>query len=345
MTTTDSTAETSATSRPRYTPALDLHAHFLISAYVAKRDFGRRHRARQWFKPFASITDLPRLVEGGMDGQVFTVYFPGRPLVRDNKGRHDRIIDRYFAMLLKNGQDMRHCESPDDYDAAREAGKFAAILAIEGGHCLDGDLDNVDHFHARGVRIFQLSHFVPNEFADATESKKRPHGGLNDLGRQLVQRLNAKGMIVDVAHMTDEGIAKVAECCEGPFISSHTGVRAHRDMERNLSDASIDLIAKSGGLMGVILFPPYLKKKIGGITDDVVDHLAHIAERVGTEHIAIGSDTDGPTWLPKDMRDAADFQVISERMLARGFSQGDIARMWGGNFMRVWREVHALAER
>jgi membrane dipeptidase len=332
------------TDTRRFAPALDLHAHFLISAYLTKRDFGQRHKARRWFKPFASVTDLPRLREGGMDGQVFTVYFPGRPFVRDNRAKHDRIIDRYFAMLLENGQDMRHCESPDDYVAAQEAGQFAAILAIEGGHCLDGDVDNVDHFHARGVRIFQLSHFIPNELADATESKRRPHEGLNDLGRQVVERLNDRGMIVDVAHMTEEGIRKVADTCDAPFISSHTGVRAHRDMERNLSDDSIDAIAKSGGLMGIILFPPYLKKGLSGTTDDVVDHLAHIAERVGTEHIAIGSDTDGPTWLPKDMRDATDFQVISERMLTRGFTREDIARMWGGNFMRVWREVDARAK-
>ncbi len=339
----NSSKDRQATTGP-YAPALDLHAHFLVSAYLTKRDFGRRHAASRWIKPFASTTDLPRLREGGMDGQVFTVYFPGRPLIRDNKGRHDRIIDRYYAMLLENGQSMRHCDSPDDYEAAQAAGQFAAILAIEGGHCLDGNIDNVDHFHGRGVRIFQLSHFVPNEFADATESKKRPHRGLNELGRQIVKRLNAKGMIIDVAHMTDEGIARVAETSAAPFISSHTGLRALRDMERNLSDASIDHIARSGGLMGVILFPPYLKKGLGGSTDDVVDHLAYVAERVGTEHIAIGSDTDGPTWLPRDIRDASDYQVISARMLARGFSREDVARMWGGNFMRVWREVDARGE-
>jgi len=323
-------------------PVIDLHSHFLLQRTLFGRRFDQRHEPRRFFKPFASSLDLPRLREGGVSGQVFTVYYPGKPLFFTNRARADRQLDTYNEVITECAGEVVPCTDAAGFQAARAAGKLAAFSAIEGCHHLDGDVDALDHFHARGVRLMQLTHFVATDVADSAQSPYRPHGGLSDLGRRVVQRMNRLGVIVDAAHMTDAGIAQMADVAQAPFVCSHIGVRALRDTHRNLSAESVDLIARSGGLVGVILFPLLLGR--GRVTvDTVVDHLAWLADRVGTRHLGIGSDLDGPTWPPEGLRDARDFPVLTARMLARGFGEDDVARIWGGNFLRVLDEVAAHA--
>lgn len=315
-------------------PVIDLHSHFLLGATLFRRRFDVAHEPRRFFKPFASSIDLPRLREGGVSGQVFTVYVPGKPLFFKNRRRADRQLDLYDHIVRACEGAVQPCTSVAEFHAARAAGRFASFAAIEGCHPLDGDVDLLDHFFARGVRLMQLTHFVATDVADSSQSPYRPHGGLSKLGERVVDRMNRLGIVVDVAHMTDAGIARVADVAQAPFVCSHVGVRAVHDSARNLSSASVDLIARSGGLVGVILFPMLLSK--GGATvDTVVDHLAWLADRVGPSHLGIGSDLDGPTWAPDGLRDVRDFPVLTARMLARGFTDDDIARIWGGNFLRV----------
>jgi membrane dipeptidase len=315
-------------------PVIDLHSHFLLSATIFRRRFHEAHTPRRWPKPFRSSIDLPRLLEGGVSGQVFTVYVPGKPLFFANRERADKQLDLYERIVRACDGAVAPCTTAAEFEAARAAGRFASFAAIEGCHHLDGDVDALDHFFARGVRLMQLTHFVATDVADSAQSPYRPHGGLSKLGERVVLRMNRLGLVVDVAHMTDPGIARVADVAQAPFVCSHAGVRALRDLERSLSTESVDLIAKSGGLVGVILFPMLLAK--GGATvDTVVDHLAWLADRVGPEHLGIGSDLDGPTWAPEGLRDVRDFPVLTARMLARGFSEADVAGIWGGNFLRV----------
>lgn len=315
-------------------PVIDLHSHFLLGATLFRRRFDVAHEPRRFFKPFASSIDLPRLREGGVSGQVFTVYVPGRPLFFRNRSKADWQLDRYEQIVRSCAGAVQPCTSVAEFHAARAAGRFASFAAIEGCHPLDGDVDLLDHFFARGVRLMQLTHFVATDVADSAQSPYRPHGGLSGLGQRVVRRMNRLGIVVDVAHMTDAGIARVADVAEVPFVCSHIGVRALCDTGRNLAPESVDLIARSGGLIGVILFPMLLAKGRATV-DTVVDHLAWLADRVGPSHIGIGSDLDGPTWAPEGLRDVRDFPVLTARMLARGFSEDDVARIWGGNFLRV----------
>jgi membrane dipeptidase len=324
-------------------PVIDLHSHFLLQRTLFGRRFDERHEPRRLFRPFSSSIDLPRLREGGVAAQVFTVYYPGKPLFFKNRAKADRQLDLYDTILGECQGAVAPCTSVADFQAARAEGRFASFVALEGCHHLDGDVDALDHFFARGVRIAQPAHFVATDVADSAQSPYRPHRGLSPLGRRVVERMNRLGMIVDVAHLTDEGIAHVADVARAPFVCTHIGVRALCDTPRNLSAAAVDRIAASHGLVGVILFPWLLGK--GRVTvDTVVDHLAWLADRVGTEHLGLGSDLDGPTWPPRGLRDVRDFPVLTARMLARGFADDDVARIWGGNFLRVLADVAARAE-
>jgi membrane dipeptidase len=329
----------------RRVATIDLHSHFLINGFLFGRDFGLRTPGPGRWNPFRNMMDLPRMREADMDGQWFTVYFPGKPVFTDNRRWHDRIIDRYYDMVLRHGRDMCHCNSPQEFEDARAQGRFASFLAIEGCHALEGRVEHVDHFFRRGVRMMQLTHFLPNEIADGTESSERPNEGLNDLGVRMIHRMNELGVLVDLAHMTDQGIQKAVAASRAPVISSHTGVRALNPRERNLSDEAIDLIAGSGGLAGILFFPPYLTPKTLRVPlDRVIDHIAYVADRVGSEHVAIGTDFDAGTWAPTDMSDVRDMRKVTQRMLARGFSAQDVERIWGGNLLRVWRAVIESAD-
>jgi membrane dipeptidase len=315
-------------------PVIDLHSHFLLQRTLFGRRFDMAHEPRRWPRPFSSSIDLPRLLEGGVSAQVFTVYYPGKPIFFNNRRRADRQLDLYDQIVRATEGAVIPCTSVAEFQAARAAGRFAAFVAIEGCHHLDGDVDALDHFFERGVRLMQLTHFVATDVADSSQSPYRPHGGLSKLGERVVERMNHLGIVVDVAHMTDAGIARVADVARAPFVCSHAGVRALRDLQRSLAPESVDLIARSGGLVGVILFPLLLAKGRATI-DTVVDHLKWVADRVGPEHLGIGSDLDGPTWPPDGIRDVRDLPRLTERMLARGFTDDDVARIWGGNFLRV----------
>ena len=275
---------------------------------------------------------------------MFTAYLPGKPLFFANRRRTDWQVDLYNKVIAECGGDVEACTSAAQFHQARAQGRFGAFLAIEGCHALDGDVDALDHFHARGVRILQLAHFVATNVADSAQSPYKPHGGLTAFGRQVVQRMNRLGLVVDVAHMTDAGIRQVADVAEAPFVCTHIGVRALHDTPRNLGAEAVDLIARSGGLVGVILFPWLLGK--GRVTvDTVADHLAWLADRVGPRHLGVGSDLDGPTWAPEGMRDVRDLPVLTDALFRRGFGDDDVARIWGGNFLDVLDAVAAKAAR
>jgi membrane dipeptidase len=316
---------------------LDLHSHFLLGGYLLNRDFAARHEPARHWNPLRASIDLPRAREGGLAGQFFTLYCPGKPWVGSRiTAVHHALIDRFDSILAANPDSMARCTTAADFRAARAAGRFAAFLGIEGAHCLHGDLEQLDRFASRGVRIFQLTHFVPNGIADSSNPHWHAPSGLTALGRQVLERCHRLGLVVDLAHCSDQAVRDAADCCQGPLIVSHTGVRGLNPIGRNVSDETIRLVAQSGGVIGIILYSFYLTHHGFRVPlDRVVDHLAYVADRVGTEHLAIGTDLDAGTWTPTGFRDVRDLPRLTERMLARGFTEADIGRIWSGNFLNI----------
>jgi microsomal dipeptidase-like Zn-dependent dipeptidase len=200
------------------------------------------------------------------------------------------------------------------------------LLGLEGIHALEGSLANLDGLFAAGFRLLGLTHFFDNEAGGSAHGRDK--GGLTPFGRDLIQAAEAKSMIVDLAHASPQLIDDVAAIATRPLIVSHTGVRGTFDSPRNLSDRHVKLIAETGGLIGIALFEMAVGD--GGITA-VVRAMQYVADLVGVDHVAIGSDFDGAIKAPID---AAGLPLLTEALLDAGFSPEDVAKIMGGNTLR-----------
>jgi membrane dipeptidase len=320
------------------TLCVDIHTHFLIAGHYLKRDFNRRQKDTLHYNPFRNLLDLPRAREGGLNTIVFTAYVPSNPLKPGARGRHEatlKVIQSYRRILDECSDDMVHVESAAGIREAKERGKIASFLAVEGGHSVGKEIEGVDKLYALGVRMLTLTHFVANKIADSSQSPYKPHKGLSDFGREVVQRMDELGIIPCVAHCSDAAIEDVLKVAKGPVISSHGGLRQFHDIKRNLGDDYVRSIAATGGLIGIILWPKYLTGKIRCDLSQLLDHFEYVAELVGPEHLSVGSDVDAATWFPREIRDVRDYPRITEGLLNRGFTADQIKVIWGGNFLRV----------
>jgi microsomal dipeptidase-like Zn-dependent dipeptidase len=214
--------------------------------------------------------------------------------------------------------------------AARGRGEasIGSLLSLEGAQALEGDLVNLDRLYAQGFRIIGLTHFFDNEFSGSAHGKTK--GGLTPLGKALVLAAEEKGMLIDLAHASPKAIDDTLALASKPVIVSHGGARGICDSVRNLSDAQLRAIAAKGGVIGIGLFKfATCRKDIAG----TVRSMRYVADQVGIEHVALGSDWDGS----KAVIAASGLGLLTEGLLKDGFSQEDIAAILGGNVLRVLR--------
>jgi len=320
---------------------LDCHSHFLINGYLFRRKF-HGLTPRPWFyNPFKNQLDLPSALQGGLNALAFTIYTPGRPFHGHTDLVCDRILDRYQAILDECAGKVVHCTGPGQIRAAAAQGRLATFLTMEGGHHLAGDVENVGHFHARGVRMLTLTHFVSNGLADGNTSPFRPLKGLSDFGRKVIREMENLGMMVDVAHCTDKALRHVLDMVTRPVIFSHAALRRYKPrFERNLSDDMARAIAGSGGLIGLIFFLRYLGRA-GMTIRAVARHAADLAELCGAEHLCLGTDVDGFTYTPWGFRDMSDLPQFTQALLDVGFIEGEVRGILGENFLAWWEKLEA----
>jgi microsomal dipeptidase-like Zn-dependent dipeptidase len=205
------------------------------------------------------------------------------------------------------------------------------LLAIEGAHALDGELANLDRIEAAGYRMVGLAHFFDNAFAGSAHGVVK--GGLTGLGRELVDELERRRILVDVAHAATATVDDVLAVATRPVVASHTGVRAVADNDRNLTDDQLRGIAATGGLVGIGFWPT----ASGG--DDaaaIARSVAHAVAIAGADHVALGSDFDGAVPVPFD---ASGMVVVTAALLAAGLDEATIASVMGGSALRLLREA------
>jgi microsomal dipeptidase-like Zn-dependent dipeptidase len=203
----------------------------------------------------------------------------------------------------------------------------AGLLTIEGAAALDGLVENVDRLADAGFRVFGLAHMVDNAFAGSSSGVGK--GGLTALGRELVERLEARRLVVDVAHASPAAIDGVLEMARRPVIASHSGLRAVHDVVRNLSDEHLRGIAATGGLVGIGFWPPVLG---GPDASAIARSVAHAVSVAGVDHVGLGSDFDGAVPTPFD---ATGLVQLTDALLAEGFADADVAAVMGGNVFRL----------
>ncbi len=284
-----------------------------------------------------SHVDLPRMKEGGVGVQFFAAfiepaYKPERALKRTLQ-----LISRFHKEMKKNHDAVEQVLQYKDIDAILAKNKIAAVLSIEGGEGISGDLDILHAFYQLGVRAIGLTWNERNELAEGV-GEKHANGGLTTFGRQVVTEMNHLGMVVDVSHMTERSFWDVVEVSQRPVVASHSNAHAQCAHLRNLKDDQIKALAEQGGVMGMNFAPPFIDPETATISR-LIDHIDHIVNLVGPDHVGLGSDYDGIPSAPEGLDDVTTFPRITQALLDRGYSEADIMKILGGNFLRVLRQV------
>jgi membrane dipeptidase len=328
---------------------VDLHTHPLLNMWFLGKDLSKRHWPPLFYNPFLNHVDLPRAKEGGVDVLFSIIYSPPNPFTR--RSHTDTclaMMDRMTRFVQANNDEVVLARGVKDIEQINKAGRIAIIHAIEGGHAIGADLGNLQRFYNGGVRYMTLTHFINNGIAAAAAHPFRPYDGLTDFGREVVREMNKLGMLIDTAHCSEKAFWDVIELGEASVVATHSGVRELALVlfkERNLSDDQIRAIADKGGLIGVIFCPWYLKRwGLFSKIDVLIDNMKYIADRIGVEHIALGSDMDGWLWNVRGIRDIRDLPKITQALLINGFTQQEILNIMGGNFIRVLTEVENAAK-
>jgi len=330
----------------RRIPIVDLHADSLLWS----RDLLSRGSRGQ--------VDIPRLIEGHVALQAFTVVTktPRGLNFQRNTGDSDNILPlalverwpiatwgslteralyqasrlRDFASrsqgkltIIRSADDLRAYLDRRRTDPAIAAG----FLGIEGAHALDGNLANIDRLYDAGFRMMAPTHFFDNDIGGSSAGAEKT--SLTDKGREMIRRMEARHMLVDLAHASPRTIQDVLAMATRPVIVSHTGVRATCDNQRNLSDEQLRGVARTGGVIGIAYFDVAV---CGTDAAAIARAIRHAADTVGVDAVALGSDFDGAVLAPFD---TTGLGLLIDALFQTGFTEDEIARIMGGNALRV----------
>ena len=289
--------------------------------------------------PEGSHLDFARCAGGVLDAQVFTCFVHPRELPDGAAARVRNLLDTMDRQLERFGDRLALCREPGALAAARAQGKLGAVLAIEGGHAIENDLDVLAEFARRGVRSMTLTWNNTNGWADGCLDEPR-HGGLSAFGRQVVAAMEELGMVVDISHVAPSTFDDAAEAARGPLLASHSCSRALREHPRNLTDDQLRAIAASGGVACVNFYPPFLIDPAGrrgdATLDDLLDHIDRFVAVAGAAHVGLGSDFDGIPCGPEGVEDVAALPRVTEGLLARGHDEATVSAVLGGNLLRLF---------
>jgi membrane dipeptidase len=289
--------------------------------------------------------DIPRLIEGGVDVQVFACWV-GKP--DEPKGHYSALAKQMInALYTQFGRNFNLIEPVlkfGDIQKVNQNGKIAGIIGIEGGQAIEDSLYMLDVLYGLGIRIMTIVWGSTN-WADASREPEK-FNGLTPFGKSVIKEMNRLGMIVDVSHSSDKTTWDVLETSTEPIIASHSSAQAICGHPRNLNDNLIKAISKAGGVICINFVPEFLDEEYwkGSRTepptiDKVIEHIEHIIEVGGIESVGIGSDYDGMSPAPKDLEDASKLPNITKKLLERGLQENDVAKIMGGNFLRVFAKV------
>jgi len=332
--------------------------------------------------------DYPRARAGGLDAPFMSIYIPTE--LQDTpdaaEGRANSLIDLVEKIATEHPDHFTLATSPDEVRQSAETDALALPMGMENGAGLGGDLNNVEHFYDRGIRYITLTHGEHNRIGDSSYDDAEPRwNGLSPFGENVVAEMNRLGIMVDVSHVTDPTAMDAIEQSEAPVIASHSSCRHFTPgWERNVSDALIQEIADTGGVVMITFGSSFLQNEYRdrddpirekmqthidsmgwdddsrkavvyeqetrkenpiGTVEDVADHIDHAVDLVGVEHVGLGSDFDGVFALPEGLQDASGYPNLVAELLRRGYTEDEIANILGENVMRVWEDVEATAER
>ncbi len=298
--------------------------------------------------------DLPRARAGGLAGGLCAIYVPSPSMTKDANGDYPTpaqpdALNETLAMArllfdieARSDGGVTVCRTADDIRRSIDTGSFAAVLHIEGAEAVAADLDALHVLYQAGLRTLGPVWSRPNIFAYGVPfrypSSPDIGPGLTDAGRNLIRACNELKIMVDLSHMNEAGFWEIAKLSKAPLVASHSNVHALCQHSRNLTDRQLDAIRDTGGLAGINFGVLFLRddgvKDPNTSIDLLVRHVAYIAERIGVEHVALGSDFDGTT-IPAEMKDAAGLPLLVEALRKHGFNDAELKKIGHENWVSV----------
>jgi membrane dipeptidase len=329
-------------------------------------------------------TDIPRLRAGRVGGQFWSVWVPADlpearalPLALEQLEIADRFAARYPDVLGR-------ATTADEVDAVFASGRIASLLGLEGGAMIASSLPILRTFFARGVRYMTLTHWKTTRWADSATDEPH-HGGLTAFGREVVREMNRLGMLVDISHVAPSTMAAALDVTEAPVVFSHSGAHALNPHPRNVPDEILRRIPANGGVVMAVFLSQFVSDAVRRHVDpgeqlqetferehpdappsaarelrrawlaanpppettlgEIADHVDHLVDVMGPQHVGLGSDFDGGDLLPIGMEDVSCFPHLIAELLRRGYSDEDVRAIAGGNILRVMRGAEAAARR
>jgi len=305
-------------------------------------------------------TDLSRLRKGGVTGQFWSVYAPST--LSGSQAAIVTVEQIMFvrAFIERFPNDLVFATCADDVIKADQEGRIASLIGVEGGHCIDESLVILEMLYALGARYMTLTHNHNTSWADsATDERKL--GGLNSFGKQVVQTMNRLGMLVDLSHVSKEVMIDALAVTTAPAIFSHSSARALVDVPRNVPDDVLSLLAKNGGICMVAFVSDFVSTEFAqwykdkdsnepGVppivtVEHVADHVEHIREVAGIDHVGIGADFDGAPSFPVGLNDVSTYPWLMDTLTNRGWSGPELEKLGSGNILRVLSEAEDVAEK
>jgi len=344
-------------------PIFDGHNDALQSIYLPKSG-----NARSFFKRNdEGHIDLPRMREGGFAGGFFAVFVPSHSSTDGFPGADPNSMETAYEMPLPSPLDLTYAReitlkgmaslfrleaqsngqikvirTADELVEALRREVLAVVLHFEGAEAIDPQLDALEVFYQAGLRSLGIAWSRPNAFAQGVPFRF-PHSpdtgsGLSEAGRQLVKTCNRLGVLIDLAHINEKGFWNTAGISDAPLVISHAGVHALCPSTRNLSDRQLDAVGESDGVVGVNFHVGFLRQD-GRLEPDtplseIVRHIDYIAQRIGIEHVAFGSDFDGAV-MPVELGDVAGMPKLLRALRGFGYDDDALSKLTHENWVRV----------
>ena len=284
-------------------------------------------------------SDIPRFRDGGVDAQVFSIWINPTTYAGAYYSTAMKFLDTLKAQVARNDSSIGLQVNPDSVESLHQRKKMAGLVVVEGGHCIEDNLDKLRDFYQSGARIMTITWNNSTSWAVSAQDARAATVGLSDFGKQVIRTMDSLGMIIDVSHVGRKTVEDILATSTNPIIASHSGAYTLRNHYRNLTDSQIQAIAQRGGVIGVVFYPPFLVTSGTATLQNVLQHIDYIKNLVGVDYVALGSDFDGIEVTPTGLEDVTRFPAITEALLQRGYSRDDVRKILGENFMRVFRAV------
>ena len=324
-------------------------------------------------------TDIERLRQGRIGAQFWSVFIPGEIKEQGFAKVQLEQIDIARRVIEKYPEAFELALTAGDIESAFERGKIGSLLGMEGGHAIENSLGALRSFYRLGVRYMTLTHNVTLDWADAVMDEPK-HDGLTEFGKEVVREMNRLGMLVDLSHVTPKVMSDALEVSKAPVIFSHSSARALTNHLSNVPDESLAKLSENGGVVMVTFIPSFVSQEVkdwgeplqellkGVAFDDeyhrirneytaanqpkpkatlqqVADHIEHVRNVAGVDHVGIGSDFWGSGDMPEGLEDVSKFPNLFAELIERGWTDADLKKLAGQNLLRALRVAETVAAR